>query len=275
VTGIDVNGCVGVATASVKVVAPETLGVNPDSTALCAGGTVVIKATGVDDYAWIGDTGGLSATDGPDVVARPPATTHYTVVGSDSYGCFSDTAVVAVTVLPVPTVDAGPDVQVLQAQPVTLLATASADVVAWSWTPPVYLSCTDCAEPVCTPKKGEVYTATVTAANGCQASDTVVVALICEQSRVRIPDAFTPNGDGHNDRFTILGIGEVDHLVIYDRWGVKVFERNHFFTADLSNSWDGMMGGQQAPAGVYAYFVQMTCPAGGAFARQGTVVVIR
>jgi len=264
-----------VATASVKVVTPETLAVDPDSVALCGGGMVDIKATGVDVYTWIGDTAGLSTTAGADVVARPPASTHYTVVGSDSYGCFSDTAVVAVTVLPLPTVDAGPDVQVLQAQPVTLLGTASADVVAWSWTPPDYLSCTDCAEPVCTPKKGEVYTATVTAADGCQASDTVVVGLICEQSRVRIPDAFTPNGDGHNDRFTILGIGEVDHLVIYDRWGVKVFERNHFFTADLSNSWDGMMGGQQAPAGVYAYFVQMTCPAGGAFARQGTVVLIR
>jgi gliding motility-associated-like protein len=102
-----------------------------------------------------------------------------------------------------------------------------------------------------------------------------VVGLLCEESRVRIPDAFTPNGDGHNDRFNILGIGEVDHLVIYDRWGVKVFERNHYYTADLSNSWDGMMGGQLAPAGVYAYFVQMTCPAGGAFARQGTVVLIR
>ncbi len=283
VTGTDANGCVGVATASVKVVAPESLGVTPDSVTLCGGGTVTIKATGVDVYSWIGDTVGLSSTAGAgagaglgaDVVARPPASTHYTVVGSDSYGCFSDTAVVAVTVLPLPTVDAGPDVQVLQAQPVTLLGTASADVVAWSWAPPDYLSCTDCAEPVCTPKKGETYTATVTAANGCQASDTVVVGLICEQSRVRIPEAFTPNGDGHNDRFTVLGIGEVDHLVIYDRWGVKVFERNHFFTADLSNSWDGTLGGQPAAAGVYAYFVQMTCPTGGAFARQGTVVLIR
>jgi gliding motility-associated-like protein len=275
VTGTDANGCVGVASASVKVVAPEILAVSVDSVALCGGGAVVIKATGVDVYAWIGDIVGLSTTAGADVVARPPVSTHYTVVGSDSYGCFSDTAVVAVTVLPLPTVDAGPDVQVLQAQPVTLPGTASADVVSWSWTPPVYLSCTDCAEPVCTPKKGEVYTATVTAANGCQASDTVVVGLICEESRVRIPDAFTPNGDGHNDRFTILGIGEVDHLVIYDRWGVKVFERNHFFTADIGSSWDGMMGGQPAPAGVYAYFVQMTCPAGGAFARQGTVVLIR
>jgi gliding motility-associated-like protein len=128
---------------------------------------------------------------------------------------------------------------------------------------------------VCTPRKGETYIVTVTGADGCQASDTVVVALICEESRVRVPDAFTPNGDGRNDRFRILGIGEVDHLVIYDRWGVKVFERDHFFTADPGSGWDGTLGGQPAPAGVYAYFAQFTCPVGGAFARQGTVVLIR
>jgi gliding motility-associated-like protein len=275
VTGIDANGCSGVATANVKVVAPETLGVTPDSAALCGGGVLGIKATGVDVYAWIGDTAGLSAVNTGDVSARPPVSMHYTVVGSDSYGCFSDTFVVAVTVLPVPTVDAGPDVEVLAGTPVTLLGTATGDVVTWSWSPPDYLNCVDCAQPVSTPKRGEIYTVTVTAADGCQASDTVVVKLLCEESRVRIPDAFTPNGDGHNDRFVILGIGEVDHLVIYDRWGVKVFERDHFYTADIGSGWDGTMGGQQAPTGVYAYFAQFTCPTGGAFARQGTVVLIR
>jgi gliding motility-associated-like protein len=278
VTGTDANGCSGVATLRVKVVAPEKLAVTPDTTAICGSGVFGIKATGVDVYAWIGDTAGLSAVNTGDVWARPPGSPglmHYTVVGSDSYGCFSDTVVVAVTVLPVPTVDAGPDVEVLQAQPVVLLGTGSADVVAWSWTPAVYLSCVACAQPVCTPMRGETYTATVTADDGCQASDTVVVKLICEESRVRIPDAFTPNGDGHNDRFNILGIGEVDHLVIYDRWGVKVFERNHFYTADPASGWDGTMGGQLEPSGVYAYFAQFSCPTGGTFARQGTVVLIR
>jgi hypothetical protein len=67
----------------------------------------------------------------------------------------------------------------------------------------------------------------------------------------------------------------VDHLVIYDRWGVKVFERNHFYTADPASGWDGTMGGQLEPSGVYAYFAQFSCPTGGTFARQGTVVLIR
>jgi gliding motility-associated-like protein len=92
---------------------------------------------------------------------------------------------------------------------------------------------------------------------------------------VRIPDAFSPNGDGHNDRFNILGIGEVDHLVIYDRWGDRVFERDHYYTADTDAQWDGRFHGQPAPTGVYVYFVQMSCPSGGVFTRKGTVVLVR
>jgi gliding motility-associated-like protein len=106
-------------------------------------------------------------------------------------------------------------------------------------------------------------------------SDTVVIQLLCDEAKVSIPDAFTPNGDGHNDRWNILGISEVNHLVIFDRWGVKVFERSHFFPADPGSGWDGTMGGRPAPAGVYAYFAEMQCPAGAAFIRKGTVVLVR
>jgi gliding motility-associated-like protein len=101
------------------------------------------------------------------------------------------------------------------------------------------------------------------------------VKLLCIEANVRIPEAFSPNGDGHNDRFNILGIGEVDHLVIYDRWGVKVFERDHYYTADTDAQWDGSFHGQPAPTGVYAYFVQMSCPSGGSFMRKGTLVLVR
>jgi gliding motility-associated-like protein len=117
---------------------------------------------------------------------------------------------------------------------------------------------------------------TVTGVDGCVGSDTVQVQLLCDEAKVRIPDAFTPNGDGHNDRWTILGaISIVNHLVIYDRWGVKVFEADHFYPADPRSGWDGTMGGRPAPGGVYAYEVEMQCPAGGVFVRKGTVVLIR
>jgi gliding motility-associated-like protein len=275
VAGIDANGCAGFDTLTVKVEQPEQLTLSPDSTALCAGDSLALHASGTDVYAWIDDTSGLNSASVGGPLAVPPYSLRYTVVGSDAYGCFHDTLSVPVTVLPVPTVNAGPSVEVLAGDPVQLLATGSADVVSWQWTPADYLSCTDCAQPICTPKKPEIYTVSVVNAVGCSASDTVSVELICEAARVRIPEAFTPNNDGHNDRFDILGIGQVDHLVIFDRWGSKVFERSNFYTADVSSQWDGTVRGQPAPTGTYVYFVEMTCPTGGAFTRRGTVILIR
>lgn len=275
VTGTDDNGCQGQSSIDVKVVFPQHLSVSPDSTGLCLGDTLRLHAKGTDVFEWIGDIEGLSGTDVGEPLAKPAETAHYRVVGSDAYACFSDTAAITLTVLPLPTVNGGGGVEVLVGTPVTLAATGSADIVQWEWTPAVYLSCTDCAQPVCTPKRPEVYQVRVTNDVGCHATDTVQVKLLCIEANVRIPEAFSPNGDGHNDRFNILGIGEVDHLVIYDRWGVKVFERDHYYTADVDAQWDGSFHGQPAPTGVYAYFVQMSCPSGGSFMRKGTVVLVR
>jgi len=275
VTGTDENGCQGQGSIEVKVVYPQRLSVSPDSTGLCLGDTLRLHAKGTDVFEWIGDTEGLSGTDVGDVLAQPVQTAHYRVVGSDAYACFSDTAAVTLTVLPLPTVNGGGGIEVLIGTPVTLAATGSADIVQWEWTPADYLSCTDCAQPVCTPKKPETYQVLVTNDVGCHARDTVGVKLLCIEANVRIPEAFSPNGDGHNDRFNILGIGQVDHLVIYDRWGVMVFERDHYYTADADAQWDGTFHGQPAPTGVYAYFVQLSCPSGGSFTRKGTVVLVR
>jgi gliding motility-associated-like protein len=248
--------------------------VSPDSTAICPGKEVQLTATGAYSYQWIG--GGLNSTTIPNPLARPEVTTVYQVAGSDSASCFQDTASVIVMLLAQPTVNAGPDLQVQTETPVTILAVGSSDVVSWQWTPATDLSCTTCAQPVCTPRQNEQYVVTVTAADGCMASDTVVVTLICDEAKVRIPDAFTPNGDGHNDRFTVLGaIPMVTHLVIFDRWGAKVFEEDHFGPADPKAGWDGTVGGQPAPAGIYVYFAEMQCPAGGVFMRKGTVMLVR
>jgi hypothetical protein len=63
--------------------------------------------------------------------------------------------------------------------------------------------------------------------------------------------------------------------VIFDRWGEKVFERDHFYPGDADAGWDGTANGRPAPAGVYVYDAEMRCPVGGAFERKGTVVLIR
>lgn len=51
-----------------------------------------------------------------------------------------------------------------------------------------------------------------------------------------IPNIFTPNGDGVNDLFEIMGAEKVDNmdLVVFNRWGTKVYENNQY-----QNNWSG------------------------------------
>jgi gliding motility-associated-like protein len=64
-----------------------------------------------------------------------------------------------------------------------------------------------------------------------------------------IPTAFSPNGDGNNDRFRVLNRDvEKMTLQIFNRWGEKVYE-----TTDPLSGWDGMYKGMIQPLGVYTW----------------------
>ncbi|MDR3713498.1 MAG: PKD domain-containing protein [Puia sp.] len=267
-------GCTSKAPLMIKVVPPGNLQVSPD-TAVCDGASAQLVATGETLYQWINDTNGLSNTEIPNPVALAPVTTTYTVKGSDAYSCFVSQATVTVTVHPLPTVNAGPDVVVQAGYDAVLNATGSSDVTSWNWVPEKYLSCYDCPSPDCTPLATTPYFVTVKNQYGCKASDTVVVAVDCEESHVRIPNAFTPNGDGKNDVFIVKGISIIKHMAIYDRFGEQVYERNNFIAGDRSACWDGTFRGQACPSGAYVYFVEMECPTGGVFSRKGSFVLIR
>mgnify|MGYP001200384937 CR=1 FL=1 len=74
-------------------------------------------------------------------------------------------------------------------------------------------------------------------------------------SGVHVPNAFSPNSDGHNDFFTGKVGTDVASLeiVIYDRWGNQVF-----YSDEKSFSWDGKFNGNLLNTGVYAYAIKVT-----------------
>ena len=270
----DALGCYNTAPLKVTVIQPVTVSVNAD-TSVCKGDAVQLQATGAELYTWINNTSGLNNTQIANPVAQPAETTEYTITGSDVHRCFTDTAKVTIGILPLPTVDAGSDAEVWVANPTQLHATGSPDVINWNWTPANYLSCTGCSDPISTPQAQTTYTITVQNHYGCKASDNMTVKIFCDEARVAIPNGFTPNGDGLNDVFIIKGISIVKHLVIYNRWGQKVFERNNFIGGDRSLCWDGNFNGFPAAEGTYVYFAELECPTGGQFARKGTVTLLR
>ena len=75
----------------------------------------------------------------------------------------------------------------------------------------------------------------VTAVNGCV--DSITQTIDVKEVELVIPNVFTPNGDGINDTFVILELDKYisNTLVIYNRWGKTVYDKNNYISGD----WDG------------------------------------
>ncbi|MCB0792126.1 MAG: gliding motility-associated C-terminal domain-containing protein [Flavobacteriales bacterium] len=116
-----------------------------------------------------------------------------------------------------------------------------------------------------------VYAVTVTNACGSRHAEAEVHAEICACIPY-LPNAFTPNGDGINDRVHPLFrcAGGAVRWAVYDRWGSLAFDAE-----DGSMEWDGTIGGVPVPAGVYVWqaHVQGTANDDGLY--MGHVMLIR
>lgn len=113
------------------------------------------------------------------------------------------------------------------------------------------------------------YKVTVTDANGCTATGEVVI--INNGSDMWIPNIFSPNGDGNNDQFLVIG-QNISHLLIriYNRWGEMVYESN-----SLKKGWDGMYKGLPSQLGVYVYYVEADFLDGTQRTAKGNVTLVR
>jgi len=104
----------------------------------------------------------------------------------------------------------------------------------------------------------------VTSSAGCV--DTVrSVVHVYDRGVITMPNVFSPNGDGHNDRFVPLDYNGTPALLeVFNRWGQKVFS-----TTALASGWDG----SGVPDGTYYYIVTPSGAEGEA--RSGHVTLVR
>ncbi|HMQ61944.1 MAG TPA: gliding motility-associated C-terminal domain-containing protein [Flavilitoribacter sp.] len=75
-----------------------------------------------------------------------------------------------------------------------------------------------------------------------------------------LPNAFSPNDDGINDRFYPQDGGDVTDIYllrIFDRWGNQVFENSDFLPNDPNSGWNGQFRGKPAAQGMYVYFLEV------------------
>jgi gliding motility-associated-like protein len=106
--------------------------------------------------------------------------------------------------------------------------------------------------------------------NGCK-SETYIPYTA--PTLVYVPSAFTPNNDGLNDVLKIEGnaVSKIQ-MLIYDRWGTKVYEIN-----SLNEHWGGnKQGGEYyLPSGVYNYTIEGINTRGREFSQRGSINIVR
>lgn len=78
------------------------------------------------------------------------------------------------------------------------------------------------------------------------------VKVVCDA--LKVFNAFSPNGDGHNDVFYIQGLEIFPNtaLTVYNRWGNSVYS-----SKDYKNDWTGTFNGNPAPDGTYFYIMRL------------------
>jgi len=173
-----------------------------------------------------------------------------------------------ITVLPNPIANAGLDAVIYSGESTQLIGSGGVDYL---WNPPSDLSCTACSNPIATPDITTMYILTVTDANGCSDTDSVVISLLFDEQELFIPNAFSPNGDYHNDLFEIEGSGLNDFYIrVFNRWGELIFESD-----DQSISWDGLDKGKILNTAVFAFTLTFTNTLGEAQVVSGNVTLIK
>jgi gliding motility-associated-like protein len=106
---------------------------------------------------------------------------------------------------------------------------------------------------------------------GCATTDTLHLRVV-KGPEIYVPTAFTPNGDGRNDRFNIIpvGITEIMFFKILNRWGQVIYS-----SKNTSRGWDGTRNGTPQPSGTYVWMVEGKTSTGSVLKKQGTLVLIR
>ncbi|HTI93824.1 MAG TPA: T9SS type B sorting domain-containing protein, partial [Puia sp.] len=149
------------------------------------------------------------------------------------------------------------------------------DIATYAWSPSTGLSDATAADPLAAPLRSTDYRLEVVSKDGCSASGDVMVNVV---SRIGIPGAFSPNGDGHNDIFYVIGgpLGAVvKDFAVFDRVGRCVFQVHGVAPDDPAFGWDGRISGQAAPIGTYVYEVLITFADKTQQIFKGTVVLVR
>lgn len=269
-------------TGPVKVVQSPMIDISPSDTAICVNDHVTYEGLNLrpdsSSIAW------QWLLNGSNFNIQNPPTQQFTQAGNftiglivtNSSGC-ADSSAKNLIVHPNPVITLPAGLTKVVGVPVTLPGTYSNNVISYLWTPSQTLNCSDCPQPVATPKFTTTYSVFVVDSNGCKNTATITVFVTCKGADIFVPNTFSPNGDGANDVFYVRGKGldRVKSLRIFNRWGQVVFEQKDFPINNALYGWNGKYRGNNPVPDVYVYQIEIFCENSEVVRFEGNVALIQ
>lgn len=248
VTVSDQNGCTGTGSASAAVNNSAVDFSVCCDTVVCDGNAAVFAASSLSvmNYVW---SSGETTAAVTEVITAPQT---FTVTATNAAGCSGTQTVQADISVPHTVITAAPDTNISLGQTVQLSASGDSGTT-YSWSPAAGLDNAGIQNPKARPDSTTTYCVTATDRYGCTATACYKIEILLPD--IKIPDAFSPNGDGVNDEFIIFPLSStIEDIKIYNRWGEVVF------SSTTNAAWNGSYKGSVQQAGNFVLQVSYTNP---------------
>lgn len=263
----DNHGCLDTAIKQMRVDATAQLDFTGLKPQYCTGNTVSLKrviSRNITSYTW--DNGdGKTFNNEVDVTFSYPNEGIYTITlsGIDKY-CGPSSVSKTVPVYAVPKVYLGPDTVLCLADRM-LIGVAPVTGYSYIW------NTGETSSQVITQPFSRIYT--LTADNhGCRGYDEMNVKVL-NVCLIKVPNAFTPNGDGLNDELKALNadLAKEFSFKVFNRFGQLVFSTNNPL-----EGWNGLFKGNPEATGTFVWTLSYIDPwTGKAVKEKGTSILIR
>ncbi len=261
----DSLGCEGMDTVLLTPYQKQELFAAPD-TSICENDSIRVHAMNHVSYFWY-PAAWFDDPSSPSPLAFPNDSSWIYVRAKDAHACSSlDSLFIAVS--PAPDAYAGKDTSIFKGMPVKLSGSGG---VTYLWRPSNQFADPNQREVVAFPPPGEnIYILEVKNEIGCRGFDSIRVSVLIPEE-LRVPNAFSPNGDGVNDLFYLpnLHYYQLLSMEVYNRWGHLVYSSKD------NSGWDGRYAGSRQSAGTYIYVIHLIEPGGREVIRKGNITLIR
>jgi len=150
-------------------------------------------------------------------------------------------------------------------------------IISVQWSPIDGLSCPTCLVTRLLALNPSQYTVTIINDLGCVAFANFRL-IIEREVNVFVPNVFSPNGDNVNDLITVFTdetVVRVNKMMIFDRWGEKVYHNQDFAPNDIQAGWDGTLNGELLNPAVFVYVVEVEFDNGDIGSFSGDITLIR